>query len=71
LKSNRIDHPASAKGAQEFGARAFRFSACLATNFRLAGCIAGAPSTILQRRRLRAAHPDITILERRSIDNAA
>jgi len=56
---------------KSFAARAFRFSACMATNFRLAGCIAGTPSTILQRRRLRAAHPDIPVFERRSIDNAA
>jgi hypothetical protein len=65
-----IRHPLS--GARSgSAARAFGFSAPLATNFRLAGCIANTLSTILQRRRLRAAHPDITVLERRSIDNAA
>ncbi|MES0176392.1 hypothetical protein, partial [Mesorhizobium sp. M0006] len=57
-------------GAGVLGAARLSFSVPLATNLRLAGCVARTPSTILKKAAASGgAHP--TFPERRSIDNAA
>ncbi|MER9805905.1 hypothetical protein NKJ31_20415, partial [Mesorhizobium sp. M0133] len=56
--------------ARVFGGARLSFSVPLATNLRLAGCVARTPSTILKKAAASGgAHP--TFPERRSIDNAA